>query len=76
MVSIFLNRSWTRGISKNDSFPKSVFATSLMQVYGDISKRQNGVYIDDKYVDGPLPIDLPNIIISDSFTPTFLVRYS
>lgn len=67
---MFLNLSYTMGVSKKLSFPSKLLETSLIEVYGDMRRRQHAFFFEDKYVAGPLPIDLPNKMISYSLTPT------
>lgn len=61
---------------KNEAQPNRALAASLIEVYGDINNRELGFLIDERYEVGPLPIDRPNKIISDSLIPMHLVKYS
>ena len=72
-MSMFLNFSYTI-IDKNAAHPRSDFAASLIEVYGDIRRRAKGLFIEERYDVGPLPIDLPKRIISCSFIPMHVVR--
>lgn len=58
------------GVRRKLSFPKKDLATSLIEVYGDIKSKVCGENFEARWVAGPLPIDLPNTIMSCSFTPT------
>jgi hypothetical protein len=72
-MSMFLNFSYTI-IERKAAHPSKDFAASFIDVYGDISRRAKGVFIEERYDVGPLPIDLPNRIISYSFMPMQEVR--
>jgi len=54
--------------------PRRDLAASLIEVNGDINRRACGVFTEERYEVGPLPMDLPNRIISDSLMPTHFVR--
>jgi hypothetical protein len=41
IASIFLNLSYTMGVMRKLSLPRKDFATSLMEVYGDIRSKVN-----------------------------------
>ena len=45
-----------------------------MDVKGDIRRSAKGYLTEDKYDVGPLPIDRPNKMISDSLIPMHLVK--
>lgn len=72
-MSMFLNFSYTI-IDRKAAHPSRDFAASLIEVYGDIRSRAKGLFIDERYDVGPLPIDLPKRIISYSFIPMQVVR--
>jgi hypothetical protein len=61
-------------IERKEAHPNRALAASLIDVYGDIRSKECGFFIDERYEVGPLPIDLPNNIISDSLIPMHLVK--
>jgi len=57
-------------------FPARSLTTALIEVNGDIKTRPPTVFLEAKYVAGPLPIDLPNTIIFYCLNLSSFVKYS
>jgi hypothetical protein len=71
MRSIFLNLS---AMAKLKNHPTKSFATSLIDLKGDMRMRAAGFLWLATYVAGDDPIDLPKTIMSEGDTPRFSVR--
>jgi hypothetical protein len=64
-----LNRSYTT-TDKNEAHPKRDLVASLIDMYGDISNKEAGRFLEERYEVGPLPILRPKRIMSFSYIPT------
>lgn len=49
--------------------PADSFTISLIEVKGDISNSAQGIFLEAKYVAGPVPIERPNNMMDDSGIP-------